>query len=616
MTPEREFERATEHHFAGRLPEAELLYRTILRRYPDHPDTIQRLGLIAHQTGHSQAAIDLIERAIALNPNVAEYYCNLGAVLQSLNRWEGVIAAYQKAIALQPDSAETFNNLGTALIRMGNPREAAAAFQHAIALRPDLPEPYYNLANLQAAEDLDKSISGYRQAIALRPDNVEAIYNLGNALKDTGRVEEAIECYRRAIGIRPHARAAGNLLYTMHFHPRDDPQWIAQEHAQWNQTYARPLQRPTPDFPNDRNSDRPLKIGYVSPDFRSHPVGRFLLPIFQHADRSRFEIICYSDVRQPDVVTERLASHHDLWRKTRGMPDEQLAQMIRNDGIDVLVDLTMHMEGTRLLAFAHKPAPVQVTYLAYCSTTGLEAMDYRLTDPYLDPPGESNRFYVERSIQLPKSYWCYLPPVGNAPIVPLPARESGRVTFGCLNSFCKVSSATIEMWGDLLARVPHSRLLIHARPGSHRDRVRNAFATRGIDPQRIEFVGFMPIPDYFQQYQRIDIALDPFPYGGGTTTCDALWMGVPVISRRGRTAVSRAGFSILSNIGLPELVGNSSDEYVQIAAELAGDLPRLAHLRATLRQRMERSPVMDAQQFTHDLETAFRTMWRQWVSKS
>ena len=297
-----------------------------------------------------------------------------------------------------------------------------------------------------------------------------------------------------------------------------------------------------------------------------------------------------------------------------GLSDERLAEVIRADRIDILVDLSAHMASNRLLVFARKPAPVQVTYLAYCSTTGLHTMDYRLTDPFLDPPGQPQPYYSEESVWLPETYWCYRPLLDVPPAGPLPARAAGHVTFGCLNNFCKVTPSTLAAWRDLLGAVPGSRLLLHAHAGSHRERVRAFFAEGGVDSGRVEFVGLVPLPEYLALYDRIDVGLDPFPYAGGTTTCDALWRGVPVISLAGQTAVARAGLSILSNAGLPELVARTPEEYVRLATDLARDLPRLVSLRSGLRGRLERSPLTDAPRFARNVEGALRGMWRRWCN--
>jgi predicted O-linked N-acetylglucosamine transferase (SPINDLY family) len=356
-----------------------------------------------------------------------------------------------------------------------------------------------------------------------------------------------------------------------------------------------------------------LRIGYVSADFRHHPVGRFLLPLFQNHDHRNFEIVCYADVARPDSLTEQLRQQADSWHDVRGFSDERLAVQIRQDRVDILIDLGAHMSRNRLLAFARKPAPVQVTYLAYCSTTGMKAIDYRLSDSQLDPDKDCDAHYSERTIRLPRTYWCYQPPA-DAPEVAdaSPMDGSGCVTFGCFNNFAKVSPPTIAAWARIMRAVANSRLIIHAHEGSHRQPVRDLLAANGVEPSRVGFQGLVPTREYLAQYSTIDIALDPFPYNGGTTTCDALWMGVPVVTLAGNTAVARAGKTLLLNVGLAELVAGSRDEYVDIAAKLAADAKRLRALRTTMRDRMSHSPLMDSAQFAAGVENAYRTIWRRW----
>jgi protein O-GlcNAc transferase len=332
-------------------------------------------------------------------------------------------------------------------------------------------------------------------------------------------------------------------------------------------------------------------------------------------DPARVAAYCYSDVRRPDAVTALFQQHATRWRNTLGLADDRMAQLIREDQIDILVDLTMHMAQNRLLLFARKPAPVQVTYLAYCSTTGLDAIDYRLTDPHLDPPGTNDAIYSERSIHLSETYWCYPLQAGSPEVGPSPASSSGAVTFGCLNNFAKLSPDALSLWIELLRRLPNARLILHAEHGNHRQRVLDRLAQNGIDPQRLNFAAKGPIADYFQLYNQIDIALDPFPYTGGTTTCDALWMGVPVVTLSGQTAVGRSGVSLLNNIGLSELIAKTPEQYIQIATDLANDLARLSGLRRTLRPRMQASPLMDVPRFTRHMEAAYRQMWQNWCNE-
>jgi predicted O-linked N-acetylglucosamine transferase (SPINDLY family) len=290
------------------------------------------------------------------------------------------------------------------------------------------------------------------------------------------------------------------------------------------------------------------------------------------------------------------------------MSDDELAAQIRADRIDILVDLSLHMAGNRLLVFARRPAPVQATYLGYCGTTGLDAIDFRLTDPHLDPP-QDDAHYAEKSIHLPSTYWCYEPAIDDLQLGPSPVEAAGHATFGCLNNFTKVSDGALAAWAQVLRAVPQSRLLLHAHEGSHRHRVREAMTQRNVDPQRVEFTAFVPLNQFYALHERIDVALDPFPYAGGTTTCDALWMGAPVVTLHGHTAVGRGGVSILSNVGLPELIAATTDDYVRIAADLAADRSRLGELRAAIRPMMRRSPLMDAPAFARDVEDAYRQMW-------
>jgi predicted O-linked N-acetylglucosamine transferase (SPINDLY family) len=343
-----------------------------------------------------------------------------------------------------------------------------------------------------------------------------------------------------------------------------------------------------------------------------------MLPILTHHDRKKFEVFCYSDTRATDAMTTRLREQAHVWRDTARLSDGELAAQVREDRIDLLVDLVMHSKGSRLLALSKKPAPVQISYLAYASTTGIDEIDYRISDPYLDPPcpphpsGSEESIYSEKTLRLPNCFWCYQPDPETPDVGPLPFSQNGYITFGCLNNFWKITPPALDLWIELLSRVPHSRLVLHAHEGDQRRRLREKFASASLDPDRLAFIGFQPLASYLQQHTLIDIALDPFPYGGGTTTCESLWMGAPVITLPSQTAVSRAGLSILSNIGLPELIARSRDYYLQIATDLAANPKRLADLRTSLRDRMQHSPLMNAPQFAHDLESLYREAWQTW----
>jgi protein O-GlcNAc transferase len=552
-------------------------------------------------------AIEAYRTAAAIQPDFADAFINLCNALRQRGQFAAAVEAGRQAISLRPNAANAANNLATALQMVGQYDDAIAEYRRAIALQPNFADAYYNLGSLlQETGDLDQAVTAYKQALQLQQDMPQVYGNLGNALREMGRLDDAMESYRKATSLKTESKAANNLLFGLHFHPNYGPREILQEHRRWNQIFAAPLASSIRPHPNDRTPDRQLRVGFLSPDLSVHPVGRFLRPLLAYRNRSQTQVYCYSDVRRPDAMTVRLQKEADVWRVTLGMEDETVAEMIRADGIDILIDLTMHAEGTRLLVFARKPAPVQATYLAYAGTTGLDTIDYRISDPYLDPPGGDESVYSEKTIRLAHSYWCYEPPTEAGEIKPRPA---GDIMFGCLNNYAKISPPCWKTWCEILRRVPTARLIAFAREGIHRQRPIQTLQSEGINPDRLQFVGATGLADYFKRYDEIDIALDPFPYPGGTTTCDALWMGVPVVSLAGKTAVSRGGLSILSNIGLPDLVTRNVEVYVQTAIQLANDREKLRELRTTLRERMQQSPLMNAKLCAEDFDAVVRQMW-------
>jgi predicted O-linked N-acetylglucosamine transferase (SPINDLY family) len=405
-----------------------------------------------------------------------------------------------------------------------------------------------------------------------------------------------------------------SYLFQLHFSPRYDARAILEEARAWDSRHGKPLAAGHRPHENDRSPTRRLRIGYVSPDFRNHCQALFVSPLLANHDHERFEIFCYSDVRSPDEWTPALLRHADQWRSIVGMDDAAAAARIREDRIDVLVDLTMHMADSRLRVFARKPAPVQISWLAYPGTTGLSAIDYRITDPFLDPEGSDTTVYAEKSLRLPDTFWCYAPfgpAEAGGPLLESTLRADGPIRFGCLNNFCKVNDGVIALWARVLDRVEGSTLLLFVPPGEARLRTLAAFEKHGTGPGRVAFVGKQGRAEYLATYRAIDVCLDTFPYGGHTTSLDALWMGAPVVTLVGSTVAGRAGLCQAMNLGLPELVARTEDEYVTIAANLARDVDRLAGLRATLRTRMERSPLMDGPRFARGLEAAYRTAWEE-----
>ena len=605
--------------------EAIALYRRVLALTPDSPPVLLNFAAALRNHGSLNESAETYRKAIALLPNNADVEFKLSLVLREKGDLRAAIESLKRAVVLRSDFAEAREQLGfclcqagVELMKQGRRQEAIQTFEEAVRAHP-----FANcgLGNgLLEDGRLDEAAQAFRRALESRPDFVEAMNGLGLVYQVSGYISKATALYKEAWG-RGLSVAGENLLVLLHLDPQSDPKSIYDEHARWNQRHTAALASEAGGHANDRSPHRRLRIGLVSGFFDEHPVGRFLLPLLAKHDRTQFEIICYSDVRRCDGTTETLRSLANCWRETLNLSDEQLAQLIRSDQIDILIDLGMHTRGNRMNTFARKPAPVQASYLAYCSTTGLETIDYRLSDPYLDPDDSDQPYYSEKTVRL-RSYWCYSAPppypahrqqkTNESP----PAEELDQFTFGCLNDFSKVSDLSLSMWVQILRLLPDSRLLLHALEGSHRDRVTRIFAEGGVGPARVEFIGRLQIGDYFRQYHRIDIALDPTPWPGGTTTCDALWMGVPVVSMTGKTAVSRGGLSILSHVGHPELVAHDSEQYAQIARSLAQDRQRLAELRGGLRQTMLRSTLMDAVGFTRDFESCLRAMWREYIKAS
>jgi len=603
---------------AGQFEPALLEFARAIELRPDFAEAYNNVGNTLFSRGEIDLAIVAYRKAVSLNPKLTDAQTNLAHALQHAGRRDEAAAAHLRIAWERPADVSAQISTGNALAALNLWQAAAEAYQRALQLDPQNPTVATALGNaFLAIKDLDGAVMAYRRVLALQPDSLEAMNNLGMALKDQGLLDDSLDCCERAVELAPgNAAVHSNLVYLLSFHPGYDPAEISRQQRLWNDRHAAPLKSLIRPHANDRSPDRRLKIGYVSPDLCRHVVGQNLLPLLGEHDRAQFEVHCYSSTARPDAITQLLRQHSHVWHDVAEADDESLAEMIRRDAIDILIDLSLHMGHNRLQVFARKPAPVSATWLGYCASTGLEAIDYRLSDPYLDPPETDLSLYSEQTVHLPETWWCYRcagpTPEPSSP----PSLGAGYITFGCLNNFTKVSPGSLDLWAEILAAVPQSRMIIHAHPGSHRDDARRRFAEAGVEPDRIEFVPQQSWAQYVQTYARIDIALDPFPWGGGITTCDALWMGVPVVTLSGQTAVGRGGRSILSNLGLVELVARRPRQYVQTAVTLASSPARLAELRGDLRNRMLTSPLTNARRFARNIENAYRQMWKQFCQGS
>jgi protein O-GlcNAc transferase len=612
---ERTFHTAVGLHRAGDHARAEGLYRELIGEAPRHHQALYLLALIELEAGRNVAAALLLERAISEDPDQPAYQANLGEALRRAGDLPRAKHALRRALALKPELAQGHYNLGLVLESTEDWAAAASSYERAVELAPALSEAWFRLGQLHwKAARIDHALATFRRGVEHCPDDADLRHGLAVALKDVAELDEAIAHYGVALGKKPDYQAShSNLVYLLSFHPEYSDQDIAGEARRWSEAFELPHVAARRPHDNHRDGARRLRVGYVGPTFRDHIIGRLMVPVLEHHDLAEVEIYCYSDAVDPDAITERLRGASQVFRETAGLADGDLAALVRDDSIDVLVDVNMHMADSRLGAFARKPAPVQVCWLAYPGTSGLTAMDYRLSDPHLDPPGGDESCYSERTVRLPHGFWCFDPLSAAAPPVgPLPALGRRRLTFGCLSNFCKISPGTLALWSRVLLAVPDSELVLLVQAQEARRAVLRTLGEHGVAAQRVRFESYKPRERYLENYRQIDIGLDSFPYNGHTTSIDSLWMGVPVVTMRGHTVAGRAGVCLAENVGLPELVARDATDFVRIAVELATDLQQLAALRASLRARLQASPLMDAAGFTRGLEAAYRSMWRAW----
>jgi len=642
---------ARELRRAGKLAEAKAACEAILRQQPANGDALALLWDLGHDLAENAAVVDAIGCALAAGGESAQLHYMLGCTLQDLSRLEEAIAAFQKALMLDPGHAKAANNLGCLQEVLGQLDQAAESYGRALRANPKLANALYNHANLEkrrgrfeAAEAglrqaltlepghadwhcslsesllpqwrLDEAEASQRVALEIEPDSARAHFGLGNVLVALSRVDEAETAFRRAIEIQPEfVEAHGNLLLCLHYRKGDDAPLMYEAHLEWARRHARELPRaehvgkaPAPG--------RRLNIGYVSPNFHHHAVAWSIEPVLAAHDRSRFRTFFYSTIANPDAVTRRFMTLCDGWRDIHAASDEAAVRLIRQDRIDILVDLAGHTGGGRPLLFARKPAPVQVNWQGYPNTTGLAQMDYRITDAYADPEGEADRHHMEKLLRLASGFFCYGPPDSAPEPGEPPMFESGRITFGCFNNLAKVTPGMIGLWSKILAELPRARLILKAdalgAESARRD-IYAQFAGNGIAAGRVGLFGAEDSHSgHLGRYREVDIALDTFPYHGTATSCEALWMGAPVVTLAGRTHLSRVGVSVLRRIGLDELIAATPGEYVRKAVALAQDPGRLRGMRAGLRQRMRASPLLDGAGFARALEAVYLDIWARW----
>lgn len=613
-------QQALAHQQSGRFPEAEALYRQILSLEPTHPEALHSLGMLAHLSDKNEIAVELIRKALGVRPNYSEACFNLGVILQSQGKSEEAITAYRHLLALNPGHLEALINLGNTFLTLGKLDEAVACFRQALTLKPDFAEAHNNLGIILKAQNrLDEAVACFRQALALKPEFAEAHSNLGSTLKDQGKLVEAVASFQKALSMKPEFTAArSNLLLCLNYLPGQTDSLYFDEARLYGREIARKV---GVTFASWNCSTRPerLRVGMVSGDFGCHPVGYFLENLLANLDPAKIELIAYPTIREEDELTTRIRSRFVDWKPLSGMRDKAAADLIHADGVHILLDLSGHTSYNRLPVFAWRPAPVQATWLGYFASTGIAEMDYLIADPVSIPESHHDHF-TEKIWYLPETRLCFSPPVIGDELAstPLPALRNGYVTFGCFQNVTKINDTVLAAWGRILQVLPQARLRLQNRllnSPTIREQLQERFARSGIASERVTLAESVPRLDYLAAHAHIDIILDTFPFPGGTTTCEALWMGVPTVTVAGNSMLARQGASLLTCAGLADWVATDDEDYVAKAVARATDLEKLATLRAELHRQVMDSPLFDGTRFARNFEEAMWGMWRRFLAE-
>ena len=635
----------------GRSEEALPLFMRAIFFSPGHFNSLNNIGAALQHLGRHEESIHYYRQATEARPDVADVHYNIGQAYRGMNRPEEAKQAYRKTIELQPDHGDAHLNLGFILGEEGLRDEALECFYNVTKIRPSLnacaniahllfkkgmlqgsidyyrkalelspssPEILNNMGSVyNLMTEYEEAMKCFEQALAIKPGDADTLNNQGTALKNMGRLGEAAEIYKKAVSAGPgRADIHSNYLLMMIYSADVTPEELVTEAKKFGEMTAPYLRNR--ELVRDLKPERRLRIGYVSADFRAHAVHYFFEPLLNLRDPGQFEIFVYSNTEIEDEVTERIKKKCDHWHDIRVLNNDAVADLIEKDRIDILMDISGHTGGNRLMVFARKPAPIQVTWLAYPATTGMQAMDYRVTDSYVEPPGMTEQYNVEKLWRLPEIFCCYQPHENSPPVTGYPLFEdNGYITFGCFNNFAKVTDPVLETWGKIMAQVPDSRLMLEI-PGinlpAFRANVEERLKRHGIPLERTVLERRIK-SNQFVLYNEIDIALDPFPCVGGTTSMDTLWMGVPFVTLAGKHFGARMGVTILTNAGLQELIAENREEYIKIAVDLATNRARLKTLRHDLREKIATSPLMNQQSFTRNMENAYREMWRIYCSR-
>jgi len=585
MNVEETIKSGNDAYNCGQTEQAEQLFLSALQSAPENCEALLGLSKVYSRKQNHQSAAEVLEKACAISPHNQPCQFSLGTTYLYMQDYEKAKKHLKSSISLNPSHSPSHNNLGSIYIQEGQLSKAEYHCQKAIAHNRNYPGSYSNLAKIYC---------------------------------DRGFPEKAIDLYRAALKIDPEFTAAwSNLLLTTLYHPQMKQEEVFSEHSRWGDYWEKKLTREPISFVNNTDPERPLRVGYLSAEFRHHSVDFFLDPIICNHDRSKYQTYCYSDLHpsHEDRMTERIKKHAYRWIPVYGISDQALAERIREDRIDILLELSGHTANNRLFVYARKPAPIQVTYLAYPNTTGLTAIDYRLTNHYCDPPGQE-AYYREKMFRMEGPFQAYQPPPGVPEVGPLPAEKNGFITFGSFNNLPKLNEDVISLWADILKEIPKSKLVLKAAQLYDKETqtlISKRFARYSIEKHRIQYLlQTASTTDHLDTYNKIDIALDPFPFNGATTTCEALLMGVPVITLAGTFHAGRVAGNILHELGLKSFIAANRHAYIGIAQYISKNLKNLSDLRVHLRNAFLASPLCDHSGFTRKMESAYRIMWETW----
>lgn len=598
-----------------RLEEARELFLQLTRVDRLDPDNWTALGAVYGWLGDPAESEICFRNAISIRPDHAESQYNLGVSLRDQGKFSDAIGQFSRTIELDSNYEQAYDSLASALVSNNQPGEAIDVFRMIVQRWPHKIDMQGNLATmLQMTGQVGEALRICQKLVECNPKFYRAFDVMGNAYVSMGQFDEGVRCQKKSLELNPYdSKQRSNYLLNLNYLPHPDRKEVFEAHCEWGRLHA---SKTEPVYKNKPDVERVLRIGYVSPDLREHSVSYFIEPILTASRNLKLESFCYSDMPRPDKVTSRLKSLSHQWCDSHHLTDQQLFEKILNDRIDILIDLSGHTANSRLKLFTMKPAPVQMTYLGYPNTTGVTDVQYRVVDTLTDPAGEE-RFYTEHLIRLPGCFLCYQPDDDCPDISPIP---EGPIVFGSFNNLAKVNDDVIALWARTVLSVPGSRLLIKNPSLSDQgvcEQYREKLLAEGLENDRVELIGHTATrQEHLELYSRMHIALDTFPYNGTTTTCEALWMGVPVITLAGQYHAGRVGVSLLSAAGCAEWVSETEADFIRIAVELSEDVARLSEMRASMRERISASLLCDAGTFINNLEEVYREVWRCWCEKS